>query len=140
MSLLLRVNLALILVFAVVATLAGLGCRALLQRNAAQDIHAEAELMIDSVASGARATGPAPAPARADRPGPALPPDARMLLRLESELARYIGPVARHLVNRAAVRAGSLDELLALLGGEIEPESARRAFMSAARESLRARP
>ncbi len=48
MSLLLRVNLALILVFAVGATLAGLGCRALLQRNAAQDIHAEAELMIDS--------------------------------------------------------------------------------------------
>jgi HAMP domain-containing protein len=48
MSLLLRVNLALIAVFAVGATIAGLSCRALLQRNAEQDIHAEAELMIDS--------------------------------------------------------------------------------------------
>lgn len=48
MSLLLRVNLALIAVFAVGATIAGLGCRALLQRSAEQDIHAEAELMIDS--------------------------------------------------------------------------------------------
>ena len=48
MSLLLRVNLALIAVFGVGATIAGFSCRALLQRNAEQDIHAEAELMIDS--------------------------------------------------------------------------------------------
>ena len=48
MSLLLRVNLALIAVFAVGATIAGLACRALLLRNAQHEIRAEAELMIDS--------------------------------------------------------------------------------------------
>ncbi len=87
------------------------------------------------LASGAGATEPIPTSAPADRHGPASHglPDARALLRLESELARYIGPVARHLVNRAAVRAGSFEELLTLLGGEIEPESARRAVVSAAR-------
>ncbi|HYX74414.1 MAG TPA: DUF3365 domain-containing protein [Steroidobacteraceae bacterium] len=48
MSLLLRVNLALVVVFAMGATLAGLACRTLLQRNAEHEIRAEAELMIDS--------------------------------------------------------------------------------------------
>jgi protein-histidine pros-kinase len=48
MSLLLRVNLPLIVVFAMGATLAGLACRAILQRNAEHDIRAEAELLIDS--------------------------------------------------------------------------------------------
>jgi HAMP domain-containing protein len=47
MSLLLRVNLALIVVFAVGASVAGLACRALLQQNAAREIRAEAELMMD---------------------------------------------------------------------------------------------
>jgi len=48
MSLLLRVNLALIVVFALGATLTGLACRALLERNAEHEIRAEAELMMDS--------------------------------------------------------------------------------------------
>jgi protein-histidine pros-kinase len=48
MSLLLRVSLALIVVFAVGATIAGLVCRTLLQRNAEHEIRSEAELMIDS--------------------------------------------------------------------------------------------
>ncbi|HEY4449289.1 MAG TPA: DUF3365 domain-containing protein [Steroidobacteraceae bacterium] len=48
MGLLLRINLALIVVFAVGGTLAGLACRTLLQRYAERDIRAEAELMIDS--------------------------------------------------------------------------------------------
>ncbi|MBV9317984.1 MAG: hypothetical protein JOZ34_11030 [Gammaproteobacteria bacterium] len=67
-------------------------------------------------------------------------PDAGALLRLETELARFIGPVARHLVNRAAVRCANVEELLALLGREIESESERRAFMSAAWQSLRLPP
>jgi HAMP domain-containing protein len=48
MSLLLRVNLALIVAFAVGTTIAGLTCRMLLERNAEHEIRAEAELMIDS--------------------------------------------------------------------------------------------
>jgi hypothetical protein len=74
-----------------------------------------------------------------DLPSAAGLPDASALLRLETELARFIGPVARHLVNRAAVRSSGVEELLALLGRELESESERRAFISAARQSLRAR-
>ena len=48
MGLLLRINVVLIVVFAVGATIAGLACRMLLQRNAEREIRAEAELMIDS--------------------------------------------------------------------------------------------
>lgn len=77
-----------------------------------------------------------PAPPRGN-PAAAGLPDAGALLRLETELARYIGPVARHLVNRAAARASGVEELLAQLGREIDSESERRAFISAAWQSLR---
>jgi len=76
-------------------------------------------------------------PALRGLPSAAGLPDAGALLRLE--LARFIGPVARHLVNRAAVRCSGVEELLALLGRELESESERRAFSSAARQALRAR-
>jgi HAMP domain-containing protein len=48
MSLLLRVNIALIVVFALGATLTGLTCRALLARNVEHEMRSEAELMMDS--------------------------------------------------------------------------------------------
>jgi HAMP domain-containing protein len=48
MSLLLRVNMALIVVFALGAMVTGIACRALLERNAEHEIRAEAELMMDS--------------------------------------------------------------------------------------------
>lgn len=48
MSLLLRVNGALVVVFAVGAAITGAACRALLERNAEHEIRAEAELMMDS--------------------------------------------------------------------------------------------
>ena len=48
MSLLLRVNIALIVVFALGATLTGLTCRALLARNTEHEMRSEAELMMDS--------------------------------------------------------------------------------------------
>jgi HAMP domain-containing protein len=47
MSLLLRVNLALAVVFAVSAAITGIVCRSLLQRNAEHEVRAEAELMMD---------------------------------------------------------------------------------------------
>lgn len=77
------------------------------------------------------------APARRGLPSAAAVPDAGALRRLETELARFIGPVARHLVNRAAVRCRGVEELLTLLGREIESETERRAFLSAARQALR---
>jgi hypothetical protein len=47
MSLLLRVNIALIVVFAVGITVAGMACRSLLERNARHEVRADAELMMD---------------------------------------------------------------------------------------------
>ncbi|MBV8877928.1 MAG: toll/interleukin-1 receptor domain-containing protein, partial [Gammaproteobacteria bacterium] len=71
--------------------------------------------LLASRAGTAEVAGAGIAAARDFRPGPGLP-DAGALLRLETELARFIGPVARHLVNRAAVRSAGVEELLALLG------------------------
>jgi len=48
MSLLLRLNLALVVVFAAAATVTGFACRAVLQRNAEHEIGTTAELMLDS--------------------------------------------------------------------------------------------
>ena len=62
--------------------------------------------------------------------------EARQLQALESELARYLGPVARHLVSRAAAQASGLDALIVRLGGEIDAESERREFIASARTLL----
>jgi hypothetical protein len=94
--------------------------------------------LLEPAAHGAELAA-ADAPALRGLPSAGGLPDAGALLRLETELAHFIGPVARHLVNRAAVRCSGVEELLALLGRELDSESERRAFISAARQSLRAR-
>lgn len=66
--------------------------------------------------------------------------DAAILQRLETELATYIGPVARHLVGRAALRSPGIETLVSELAAEIESEAERREFLVAARQSLRGRP
>jgi hypothetical protein len=66
-------------------------------------------------------------------------PDGAALRQLETELARFIGPVARHLVNRAVLQSCSAEELLTHLGREIESDDERRRFIAAARGSLRGR-
>jgi hypothetical protein len=73
----------------------------------------------------------------ATMPG-APPPSAATLQLLEAELARYIGPVARHLVNRAARRTTGTEALIEALGAEIESQVERREFLQAARVSLHA--
>lgn len=71
------------------------------------------------------------------RTGPAdiTPPtggvDAAHLRRLEAELARRIGPVAGHLVRRAAQGGGDLDAIALRLAPEIDAESERRIFLEA---------
>jgi hypothetical protein len=67
---------------------------------------------------------------------PAWQPSAAVRESLEAELARYIGPVARVLVNRAARRATGVDALILDLGAEIDSETERRQFINAARQSL----
>jgi hypothetical protein len=63
--------------------------------------------------------------------------DPAQLQRLEIELARYIGPLARHLVRRAAATAAGPESLLVLLGAEIESEPERRRFLNGCRRLLR---
>jgi hypothetical protein len=65
-----------------------------------------------------------------------VPPDAATLHRLESQLALYIGPFARHLVSRAAARGASLEALIAELSTEIESEQERRQFINACRRTV----
>jgi hypothetical protein len=86
--------------------------------------------------TGARAAGvpPAISPGRgtAHDPGTAMPPGIwtrSELGRLEKQLAYYVGPVAKHLVRRAAARARSHDELLQLLASEVESGPARQQFI-----------
>ena len=74
----------------------------------------------------------------ASAPLPGSAPSSAALQELERELARYIGPVAGHLVRRAAAHCAGAEALLRELGAEIESETDRHAFLSAARQRLRA--
>ena len=55
---------------------------------------------------------------------------ATILSSVTRELAHYIGPIAKVVVNRAAKQACSLDELYALVSSELDTESERKAFMA----------
>jgi hypothetical protein len=82
---------------------------------------------------------PGEAPARSPPP-PSPPPliDAAAIQRIELHLARYLGPVARVLVKRAACRSTNIDDLRLRLANELESEHDRREFMAAL--SLQIRP
>jgi hypothetical protein len=53
------------------------------------------------------------------------PTDVR---HIERQLASYVGPVAKHLVKQAALRAAGVDDLVARLALELDTESERREF------------
>jgi hypothetical protein len=63
--------------------------------------------------------------------------DPAQLRRFETELAGYIGPLARHLVKRAAASAAGPESLIVMLGAEIESEADRTRFLAACRQVLR---
>lgn len=92
-------------------------------------------------AAGRRGGVTAESPPAAAEPAAATAPrataDPAVLRRLEAELARYIGPVARLLVQRAAHHTADVDALIAQLGAEIDSESERRLFLSASRQAVR---
>jgi hypothetical protein len=54
--------------------------------------------------------------------------NAAELQRIERELARYIGPLAKHLVKTAALHAAAVDDLVAHLAKELDSDSERREF------------
>jgi hypothetical protein len=81
----------------------------------------------------ARAKHPEPAHATpGEAPARSPPPlfDAAALQRIELHLARYLGPVARLLVKRAASRSMNIDDLKLRLANELESEHDRREFMA----------
>lgn len=97
-------------------------------------------------AAAAQLAAPAPQGAARQTPNGAVPAVAGSgaagltvaeLQRLERELARYIGPVARHLVQRAARRIPGVDALIIELGAEIESDADRQQFIKASRAWLR---
>jgi serine/threonine protein kinase len=55
---------------------------------------------------------------------------ASVLSSVTRELAHYIGPIAKVVVNRAAKQASTLDELYSLVSAEIGTDSERKAFMT----------
>jgi len=54
--------------------------------------------------------------------------DPADMLHIERQLAGYIGPLAKHLVKQAALRAAGVEDLLSRLATEIDTESDRREF------------
>ena len=54
--------------------------------------------------------------------------DPAEVLHIERQLAGYIGPLAKHLVTQAALRAAGVDDLVSRLATELDIESDRREF------------
>lgn len=60
--------------------------------------------------------------------------DPVQLRKLETELARWIGPIAKPLVRRAAREGGDLGAIAARLAPEVDTASDRQAFLEACRK------
>ena len=68
-------------------------------------------------------------PSRPHASQPGSPLDAAALARAESDLARYVGALARVLVRRAAAQARTVPELYHLLAEHVEDPADRKAFV-----------
>jgi serine/threonine protein kinase len=55
---------------------------------------------------------------------------ASVLVAITRELAHYIGPISKVVVNRAAKQAATLDDLYALISTEVNSETERKAFLA----------
>jgi hypothetical protein len=61
--------------------------------------------------------------------------DPAQLQHIERQLAGYIGPLAKHLVKAAALRAAGVDDLIGRLSMELDTDSERREFTQRCRVS-----
>jgi hypothetical protein len=68
-----------------------------------------------------------PAPLLGGAPA-AAPLDPAEVLRIERLLAGYIGPIAKHLVKTAALRAATAEQLVSTVAAELETETDRHEF------------
>jgi hypothetical protein len=80
--------------------------------------------------------GPAAADAATTQPAPVLssapaaaPLDPAEVQRIERLLAGYIGPIAKHLVKTATLRAATAEQLVSAVAAELETETDRHEFM-----------
>jgi hypothetical protein len=55
------------------------------------------------------------------------------ITELERRLAYHVGPLAKHLVRRAASKAADREALVVLLAAEVEGETSRQQFIDACR-------
>jgi hypothetical protein len=76
---------------------------------------------------------PTMSPIRAAMPAHSMA--AADLQHIERQLAGYIGPLAKHLVKMAALRATGVDDLVGQLASELDTESQRREFTQRCRLS-----
>jgi serine/threonine-protein kinase len=60
--------------------------------------------------------------------------DPALVERARRELTEYVGPLAKVIVTRALKKAGSAEELVAMLGSEIERAPDRERFWNALRQ------
>ena len=77
--------------------------------------------------------GPGPPAAAIESLRPASTFAARELELLERQFAHHVGPIARHLVRRAAAEARDWDDLRTRLAQEIEPAAERQQFLKSLR-------
>ena len=84
-------------------------------------------------------TAPAVRPAGAPAAGPAAF-SPQQLQGLERQLASHIGPLAQHLVRRAASRTQDWDQLITRLAGEIDSDAGRQQFLRDCRTLTRPAP
>ncbi|HEV3286176.1 MAG TPA: TIR domain-containing protein, partial [Steroidobacteraceae bacterium] len=93
---------------------------------------------VNAAASPLAAPSPATPAAMAAVPAGAF--SAQQLQSLERQLADHIGPLAQHLVKRAAAQAPDWERLIARLSGEIDSDAARQRFLHACRTLPRPKP
>ena len=55
--------------------------------------------------------------------------DAATIAKAESAMAQYLGPLARVVVKRAAVKARDVSELYLMLADQIEDKEEKKAFV-----------
>jgi serine/threonine-protein kinase len=80
------------------------------------------------------AAGPSAAPAKTIERSPVSPaksPNPANIVAIESDLTRYIGPIARILVKRELGKFESMAKLCLVLAAHIPDERERRAFLNA---------
>jgi hypothetical protein len=93
---------------------------------------------VNAAASPLAAPSPATPAAMAAVPAGAF--SAQQLQSLERQLADHIGPLAQHLVKRAAAQAPDWERLIGRLAAEIDSDAARQQFINTCRTLSRPKP